>query len=153
LAFVMLFAAPAAANEIVLQTDQAEIVRLPAPAATLVIGNPSIADAAIYDRSTLIFTGRAYGRTNVIALDSRGRVIFARDVVVTQSGPGRLTLYRGAGRETLSCAPDCQPAHAVGDSDSSFSRLTSQQSDRVAQGMSAAGGGAQNLAGGRSAPP
>ncbi|MCW5724727.1 MAG: pilus assembly protein N-terminal domain-containing protein [Maricaulaceae bacterium] len=133
-----LFSAPALGQDLVLEAERAQIVRLPGPAATVVIGNPAVADAVIHDRSTLIFTGKTYGRTNIIALDSRGRVIFARDVVVGPAQRGRLTLYRGPERQTLACAPECQPAPAIGDSDDSFARITAQQAERIAIGEAAA---------------
>ena len=112
----------AAAQDRYLEADHADVVRLPAPAYTVVIGNPSVADAVIHDRSTLILTGRLHGRTNVIALDARGRVIYAQEVIVGGSPEGGVTLYRGANRTTYACGANCEAMPTVGDPPASLMR-------------------------------
>ncbi len=110
--------------------DQATILRLEAPATSLVIGNPAIADAIVQDGKTLIITGKGYGSTNLIGLDSNGRQLFERQLVVRNAELNLVTVYRGADRETLSCAPKCQPSAIIGDSTASFTSNTSQTSSR-----------------------
>lgn len=142
----------AAAQERYLEADHADVVRLPAPAYTVVIGNPSVADAVIHDRSTLILTGRLHGRTNIIALDARGRVIYAQDVVVGGTPDGGVTLYRGANRTTYACGAQCEAIPAIGDDPERFDALSNQGSTRLqsaAQAVAAGDGGSAPLAGGR----
>ncbi len=110
--------------------DQATILRLEAPATSLVIGNPAIADAIVQDGKTLVITGKGYGTTNLIGLDTNGRQLFERQLVVRGPELNLVTVYRGGDRETLSCAPKCQPAAVVGDASTSFSQSLSQQSSR-----------------------
>ncbi|MFX9031446.1 pilus assembly protein N-terminal domain-containing protein, partial [Acinetobacter baumannii] len=55
--------------------DRAMVMRLPAPADTVIIGNPGIADATIHDRMTLILTGKVVGMTNLVILDAKGNPI------------------------------------------------------------------------------
>ena len=51
------FAAPAAAEGITVEMNQAKIVKLARAADTIVVGNPAIADAAVQDATTIVLTG------------------------------------------------------------------------------------------------
>ncbi len=53
--------------------NQARLLKLPDGVATLVIGNPAIADATLQAGGLLVITGKSFGRTNLIALDSAAR--------------------------------------------------------------------------------
>jgi hypothetical protein len=131
-ALVCLIAAPAiAVADYLLEVEHADVVRLPASAYTVIVGNPAIADAVIHDRRTLIVTGRLYGRTNIIALDRQGRVIYADDFVVGPSSDGQLVYQRGTSRVTMTCTPTCGPSPTVGDDPDTFDTLTGQQSTRI----------------------
>ncbi len=116
--------------------DQATILRLEAPATSLVIGNPAIADAIVQDGKTLVITGKGYGSTNLIGLDTNGRQLFERQLVVRAPEQTLVTIYRGTAgalnvdRETVSCAPKCQPAVMIGDSGTAFSGALGQTSSR-----------------------
>ena len=70
-------AAPARADEagapISVKINMARILRIGSPAATVVIGNPGVADVTIQDPQTLILTGKNYGQTNMIVLDQKGQ--------------------------------------------------------------------------------
>ena len=127
----LIFMPTIAAADQMLEVEHADVVRLPSPASTVIIGNPAIADAVIHDRRTLIVTGRLYGRTNIIALDRQGRVIFSEDFVVGPSTVGQLVLQRGTARTTMSCAPNCVASPTVGDDSDAFDTLTDQQSARI----------------------
>ncbi|MEM8797782.1 MAG: pilus assembly protein N-terminal domain-containing protein, partial [Pseudomonadota bacterium] len=71
-----LTAKPAFASEMIEVTvDHAKVMRISRPAATIVIGNPGIADAAVQDETTLIITGKSFGVTNMIVLDHDGEAI------------------------------------------------------------------------------
>ncbi|WP_421785505.1 pilus assembly protein N-terminal domain-containing protein [Hyphobacterium sp.] len=115
----------------ILEVEHADVVRLPGSAYTVIVGNPAIADAVIHDRRTLIVTGRLYGRTNIIALDRQGRVIYADDFVVGPSPDGQLVYQRGTSRMTMTCTPTCGPSPTVGDDPEIFDTLTGQQSTRI----------------------
>lgn len=151
LAALIATAAPALADDRYVDVEHADVVRLPAPAATIIIGNPAIADAVIHDRSTLIVTGKMAGRTNIIALDRRGRVIFADDIVVGSARRGQVIVQRGMDRTTYACGQGCDAVAAVGDDADTFDRVTSQQQTRIqlAQDAVAASEGSDALAGGR----
>src|SRR5262245_18760605 len=62
----------AAAADIEVIIDQAKLIKLPERVATLVIGNPLIADASVQSGGLVVITGKSYGATNFIALDRFG---------------------------------------------------------------------------------
>ena len=66
-------ATPAQADTVTVNVDQARIMKLPDRVATIVIGNPLIADAALQSGGILVVTGKGYGSTNLLALDRAGR--------------------------------------------------------------------------------
>ncbi len=118
-----LMAAPAAAlaesAPVSVKVNMARILRINAPAATVIIGNPGIADVTIQDPQTLVLTGKSYGQTNLIVLDSQGSPIADTMIEVVQEQAGLVTVYMGASRTSLSCEPVCQPIIMLGD-DSSY---------------------------------
>ena len=71
--FAAMNAVPEAGIHVVL--NQAKIVKLSQPAATVIIGNPEIADATVRDSRTLVLTGRGFGQTNLVILDRAGNPI------------------------------------------------------------------------------
>src|SRR5215217_458086 len=85
--------------------NMARVLRISAPAATVIVGNPGIADVTIQDPQTLILTGKSFGQTNLIVLDSFGEPIADTLVEVAQMQAGVMTVYQGQLRTTLACAP------------------------------------------------
>ena len=55
-------------------------MKLPQLVATIVIGNPLIADAALQSGGILVITGKGYGTTNMMALDRTGHVVMDKTV-------------------------------------------------------------------------
>ena len=110
--------------------NMARVLRISAPAATVIVGNPGIADVTIQDPQTLILTGKSYGQTNLIVLDSYGEPVADTLVEVVQMPAGVMTVYQGLDRTTLSCAPTCQPVVMMGD-DPGFSGETLASSQLV----------------------
>lgn len=100
--------------------NMARILRINASAATVIVGNPGIADVTIQDPQTLILTGKSYGQTNLIVLDAAGNPIADTLIEVIQMQAGLTTVYQGQSRTTLSCAPICQNTITMGD-DPAFS--------------------------------
>jgi Flp pilus assembly secretin CpaC len=119
LAVISVLAAPVAAlaenAPVTVKVNMARILRINAPASTVIIGNPGIADAAIQDPQTLVLTGKSYGQTNLIVLDARGNPIADTMIEVVQEQAGLVTVYMGEKRTSLACAPVCQPIIMLGD--------------------------------------
>lgn len=97
------------------KVDRAKVMRVSRPAAMIIIGNPSIADATIKDSQTLIITGKQYGTTNLIVLDAEGEPIADEVLSVTSATENSVVVYKGVARQTLNCAPDCEPVFRMGD--------------------------------------
>lgn len=95
--------------------NMARVLRINAPAATVIVGNPAVADVTIQDPQTLILTGKSYGQTNLIVLDSIGNPIADTLIEVVQLQAGTMTVYEGLKRSSLSCKPVCQPTIMLGD--------------------------------------
>jgi Flp pilus assembly secretin CpaC len=101
------------------KVNMARILRISAPAATVIVGNPGVADVTIQDPQTLVLTGKSYGQTNLIVLDNMGNPIADTIVEVIQAQADLVTVYMGQARTTLVCSPVCQPTIMLGD-DPSF---------------------------------
>ena len=108
-------AALAADAPINVTVNMARILRINASAATVIVGNPGIADVLIQDPQTLVLTGKSYGQTNLIVLDSAGTPIADTIIEVVQMQAGTLTVFQGQARTSLACAPVCQNTITMGD--------------------------------------
>jgi Flp pilus assembly secretin CpaC len=121
-----------ATDPISVKVNMARILRISAPAATVIIGNPGVADITIQDPQTLVLTGRSFGQTNLIVLDSAGNPVADTIISVIQGQSDMVTVYLGSARTTLSCEPVCQPTIMLGD-DSAFSQSAYASSTLVDQ--------------------
>lgn len=113
------------------KVNMARILRIDAPASTVIIGNPGIADVTIQDPQTLVLTGKSYGQTNLIILDSSGNPIADTMIQVTQDMADVVTVYVGDKRQSYSCEPVCQSIIMMGD-DPAFTGETVGSSQTVA---------------------
>ncbi len=115
-----------AADAVSVKVNMARILRISSPAATVIIGNPGVADVTIQDPQTLVLTGKSYGQTNLIVLDQGGNPIADTLVQVVQASTDTVTVFQGLARTTLACAPSCAPTITLGDDPNfSSSALTS----------------------------
>ena len=133
----------AAAEPIAVMLDQARIVNLPDRAATVVVGNPLIADLSIQPGGLAVVTGKAFGATNLIVMDKTGAVLTELDVAVRGPTDPIVVVYRGINRETYSCTPLCSPRIALGDDTDYFTKVLNQAVARNTQ-ATAAGSGASH---------
>jgi Flp pilus assembly secretin CpaC len=110
--------------------DQAKISRVPEGTKTLVIGSPIVADVTLLKGSnTMVVTGKGYGETNLIALDSSGNVLEEKMIRVEPAG-SVLVVQRGMQRESYSCAPKCMPSVELGDGSDQFGATSGQITQR-----------------------
>ena len=114
-------------------------MKLPERVATIVIGNPLIADATLQSGGILVVTGKGYGATNLLALDRSGQVVMDKTVQVLGPASGDLVVvYKGVERESYSCAPDCERRITLGDSPAYFAATLAQTGTRTGQAQTAA---------------
>lgn len=109
------FAQDLDAITVTVNANMARVLRINAPAATVIIGNPAVADVTIQDPQTLILTGKSFGRTNMIILDANGDPIADTVVEVAQLKSDTVTVFMGSQRTSVACAPSCQPVIMLGD--------------------------------------
>src|SRR5437868_10821989 len=140
-----LLASPAAglaeptADTIAVNVDQAKLVKLPGKVATIVVGNPMIADVTLQPGGIVVVTGKGYGATNFIAMDRSGENLVDRLIQVEGPTDQLVTVYRGVERESYSCMPICQRRVTLGDGDSYFKTAIDQAGSLSSQ---ASGSGA-----------
>ena len=129
-------AAPANAADIGVILDHSRLVKLPEKVATIVIGNPLIADATVQAGGLMVLTGKGYGSTNIIALDRTGAVLMERTIEV-YAPRDTVVVYKGVNRETYSCSPYCEPRIMLGDAQAFFEGAIGQSTVRsgLAQGI------------------
>jgi Flp pilus assembly secretin CpaC len=114
------------ADAVAVNVDQAKLVKLPARVATIVVGNPLIADVTLQTGGVVVVTGKGYGATNFIAMDRSGEVLVDRVIQVEGPTDQLITVYRGIDRESYSCLPICQRRVTLGDSEGYFKSTMDQ---------------------------
>ena len=138
-AFSFVFAGISPAADISVALDQAKLVKLPEKVATIVIGNPLIADASLQPGGLMVLTGKGFGVTNLIVLDRTGTVVLEKSIEV--QGPTTkdvVVVYRGVDRETYSCTPKCERRITLGDANTYFDAVIGQTANRNGQASGAA---------------
>lgn len=112
----LILAVPAAASAMMVRLDENTLVDLRAPAGTVLIGNPAIADVSLIGPSRVAVLGRGFGETNVVITDRMGRVIFDQEIEVAPPAGTRVSIYRGEEMSNYSCAPSCARVVPAADS-------------------------------------
>jgi len=120
---------PARAADISVILDQARLVKLPDRVATIVVGNPVIADAAVQSGGWMIVTGKGYGLTNIVALVRNGAILMEQTVEV-QVPQNMVVVYRGSERDSYSCTPECSRRLTLGDGPVFFEVTVNQIKER-----------------------
>lgn len=113
--------------------DQAKLLKVPDGTATLVVGNPLIADVSVQPGGTLVVTGKGYGNTNLVALDRSGSIILNHQIEVQGPLGPTVVVYRGVDRETYSCTPVCERRITLGDTQNYFAANLAQSGTLNAQ--------------------
>jgi Flp pilus assembly secretin CpaC len=129
-------------DAIAVNVDQAKLVKLSGRVATIVVGNPLIADVTLQNGGVIIVTGKGYGATNFIAMDRSGEVLVDRVIQVEGPTDQLVTIYRGVDRESYSCMPVCQRRVTLGDGENYFKSTIDQAGSLSSQasGSAAAAG-------------
>ena len=131
-------------DKISVYVDQAKLLKLPAKAATIIVGNPLIADVSLQSGGIVVVTGKGYGATNFIAMDRSGDVLVDRQIQVEGPTERLVTVYRGVERESYSCAPICQRRITLGDGENYFKTAIDQAGSLSSQASGAAAAGAKS---------
>jgi Flp pilus assembly secretin CpaC len=127
-------------DRIEVNVDQAKLVKLPTGIATIVVGNPLIADVTLQTGGVVVVTGKGYGATNFIAMDRNGQVVVDRQIQVQGPSDQLVTVYRGIERESYSCMPICQRRVTLGDGENYFKSTMDQAGSLSSQASGQSGG-------------
>lgn len=109
-AAALLAAGSVQAQSLNVEIDRSTRIGLNGSAASVIVGNPAIADVTVVDANTLFVTGKGYGVTEVVAVDGVGRTLFQGEIVVTGGSTGSVRVWRGAQATELACAASCSPS-------------------------------------------
>lgn len=142
---VLAFEIPAArANDLIVKYDQSQLLRLPRPAAEIIIGNPTIADVSVQGGNLLVVTGKSFGITNIISLDADRNIIQDQRVLVQRDETRVVNLQKGAKRESYNCSPQCNPSITIGDDPTYFAAVAANTERKLksSEGNSDGGGAA-----------
>ena len=128
---------PAMADTITVVLDQAKVLKIPDRTTTVVVGNPLIADIAVQAGGMMVVTGKGYGVTNLIALDTRGNTLMDQSIEVQGPSEHIVIVHRGIERESYSCTPICERRIMLGDSPAFFDATLIQTGRRDGQAQGA----------------
>jgi Pilus formation protein N terminal region len=110
----LVLSAAARAEELVVKADETQLIKVPGNIGTIVVGNPSIADATL-ENGNLFVQGKSFGSTNLIVLDGAGNQIANYSVTVQIGGNNNVALFSAGQRYSYVCAPLCEAAMQPGD--------------------------------------
>lgn len=128
-------------STVTVSVDNAKVIRLPERTATVIVGNPIIADVSLQRNGVVVLTGKSFGSTNLIALDAAGTMLAESAISVRAGSPSVVTVQRGLERESYSCTPACQPSVQLGDAQRYFSEVSGQTGQRNSLAIAGAGAG------------
>jgi Flp pilus assembly secretin CpaC len=136
----------AKADDLVVNYDQSQLLKLSRPAAEIIIGNPAIADVTVQSGSQLVVTGKTFGITNMIILDAQRNIIQEQRILVKRDEAKVLNLNRGTQRQSYNCTPQCNPSIIIGDEPNFFDTISKASEKKMgfserAADHSAQGGG------------
>jgi Flp pilus assembly secretin CpaC len=143
-AIAMTLAAPSLAAPkqagIALAMDEVRTLTFARPIATVYVGNPSIADITMIDARHAFLLGKAYGSTNIVALNHDGDQVYDSRVAVVERRNESFTLNRGAQRVTYDCnAGRCEISPTPGDGKDSYDQAMNQLGSHADTARKAAG--------------
>jgi hypothetical protein len=127
-----------AANVVIVRMDEARIAKVPEKVATIVVGNPLIADVTLQSGGIMVITGKGYGDTNLIALDRGGNVLAEQTIQVQGPSGAVVVVYRGVERESYNCTPICERRVTLGDTPAFFTGNLGQAGARAQAAQSVA---------------
>jgi Flp pilus assembly secretin CpaC len=120
-----------AVEDLIVNYDQSQLVKLSRPAAEIIVGNPSIADVTVQSGNLLVVTGKTFGITNMIILDAQRNVILDQRILVKRDEQKVVNLNRGTLRQSYNCTPQCNPSIVVGDDDAFFDSVSKASEKKI----------------------
>ncbi len=101
-----------AGQPLIVEKNHIARVALPAPAGSVIVGNPDIADVNVVDSHTVYIVGKGFGSSAVTITGRDGRPLYDAEVTVTSAQKGGITVYRGVKSSLMVCSNVCIPQDA-----------------------------------------
>jgi hypothetical protein len=141
--------------------QEAQILKLDKPAASVIIGDPTIADVSLEDPSTIILFGKSPGETNMIVFDGNHKLLVSASITVTPEMARHVSIIGpvgGAPNETLyTCGRRCvrilSPSDIEFKATVSNSTTSDANTSQTSSGTPGGQGGAAGPAGEPTPPP
>jgi Flp pilus assembly secretin CpaC len=99
--------AACAGQRLVVEKNHTVRVALSAPASSVIVGNPEIADVNVVDSHTVYILGKGFGNSSVTITGRDGRALFDGEVAVTAVRQGAITVYKGLKPSLMVCTNVC----------------------------------------------
>lgn len=110
------FALPAHAESMSVALDETQLATFPADIAAISVGNPAIVGLTPLDTRHYFILGKAYGATNILAVNKAGQTVANLHVNVLNGQQATVRLQRGTERVTYNCvANHCEVSPQPGD--------------------------------------
>lgn len=139
LAVLMASGTTAFAGGIAVPMDEVRVVAFSRQVSTVFVGNPMIADVSMIDSRHAFVLGKAFGATNLVALDADGHQVVNDPVTILGRRGSTVTLQRGPMQMTFACARSrCESAPVPGDDKDSYDVRIGQMERRQDLGVKAA---------------
>jgi Flp pilus assembly secretin CpaC len=120
--------------------DEVRVVQFSQPITTVYVGNPAIADVSVIDSRHVFVLGKAFGETNMVALNADGKQVTNDHVSIFGHTGSMVTLHRGPTQMTYSCASSrCEAAPTPGDDKDSYTTRLGQAASHQEWGLKSAG--------------
>ncbi len=120
--------------------------------ATVVVGNPSIADVTVEGKNVFLH-GHAQGTSNVIVLDEDGKQLADYEVSVLKGSDNNVSVFKAGLSYTFNCVAECEAMLHIGDDPGYFIEVVAKE--QIAHNAIATGqkdGEAKQPAGQQQAP-
>lgn len=101
-------------EQMIVRLDHSQVMAMPRTPATVIVGNPSIADVTIEGKNVFLHA-HAFGSSNVIVLDEEGKQLADYDITVQSGGDNNVFIYKAGYSFSYVCAPDCESTIHIGD--------------------------------------
>lgn len=85
----------AAAVRFSVPISHAARLQIPGAAGSVIVSDPSVADAVVINAHTIYVQGKGYGETEIVVLDRAGHEVWQGDVTVITAIGSRVTVLRG----------------------------------------------------------
>lgn len=116
----------ASAGQLTIETNKSKPIKLKHAAASVVVGNPNVADVAVHSERLVFITGKTFGTTNLLIFNEEGQQIYSTDIVVTTNTANQVVVNRAGLNRTYSCDGECRPVLNIGDQQEFFAYVEEQ---------------------------